>query len=332
MDAQTPGLPSAAQSRITQQLASGVRSSLFSAPAAAAAQSGALEPVGEVFGALVMNLGYAGGGCGWWSNNGPYGRAPTGIAAMATGIAGLTPNTYPTSPIFTTGHGGRNASFVPYVAAVGRAWDGVLARMLAEAKALGAHGVVGVTVERKLLDAQTWEYTALGTAVRSTDLILAPRRQDGGGVWFTSLSAEDSASAILSGYLPNEMLLALSISTKHEDWQLRMERTSLANKEVQGMSQLIQAARDEARMILSSKATHAGSAELVITDMELAEFESPCGGGDETDFHAEATFIGTTLIPIPRFYKRPPASSLVMTVLPLSDPFAEFDPQKGQLR
>jgi uncharacterized protein YbjQ (UPF0145 family) len=303
------GVPQAARQRIEHQRASGVRASLFSTPAAAAAKSAALEPVGEVFGCLVMNLGYAGGGCNWWSG---YGSGYS-IANAGSGTYGT-----PVSPVTTSGRGGKNSSYTPYVAGVEAAWNGSLQRMLAEAKALGAHGVVGVKIERTLLDAQSWEFTALGTAVRSTDHMVAPRRADG-EVWCTNLTAEDTASAILSGFIPHEIVLGMSVSTKHEDWQLLNQRTGWDNQEVEGMTQLIQAARNEARERLAAKATHVGGAELVITDMDLYEFETPCGTNDGRDFHAESGFIGTTLVPVPRFYRKPPESSLVMTVLPLRD-------------
>jgi uncharacterized protein YbjQ (UPF0145 family) len=299
------GIPPAARQRIERQQSSGVRSSLFSAPAAAAAQSAGLAPVGEVFGCLVINLGWSGVGCGWYGPLTPAGGALMGGFAPA-----------PVSPIITSGHGGRYSGLSPYVKAIETAWNGALQRMLAEAKALGAEGVVGVKVERTRLQNQTWEFTALGTAVRSTDPVLAPRPA-AGEVWSTDLSAEDTASAILSGFLPREIVLGLSVATKHEDWQLRNQRTGWVNMEVDGMTQLIQAARHEARAHLESHATHTGGAHLVVTQMDLYEFESECGGQEGKDFHAEATFIGTTLVPVPRF--RRPESSHVLTILPLRD-------------
>jgi uncharacterized protein YbjQ (UPF0145 family) len=217
--------------------------------------------------------------------------------------------------VTTSGHGGRYSGFTPYVKAFESGWNGAIQRMLAEARALGAHGVVGVAIERTRLENQTWEFTALGTAVRSTDPILAPRPTVDGEVWSTNLSAEDTASAILSGFLPREIVLGLSVATKHEDWRLRQQRSGWDNQEVEGMTELIQAARNEARARVAAHATHDGGAELVVTQMDLYEFETPCGQ-DGRDFHAEASVIGTTLVPVPRFRRRP-ESSRVLTVLPL---------------
>jgi uncharacterized protein YbjQ (UPF0145 family) len=265
--------------------------------------SAGLAPAGEVFGCLVMNLGWAGGGCDWWRTNmGGFG-----------GMGGWF-----TSPVTTSGHGGWT-SFAPYVNAFETAWHGALDRMLAEARALGAHGVVGVRMERSRIDGSAWEFTALGTAVRAADPNRVPFPADEGDVWCTNLSAEDTASAILSGYLPREIVLGMSVSTKHEDSELRQQRSVWSgNVEISGMTELVRAARNESRSRLVAHATHVGGAELVVTDMELSEFETQCGGQDSVDLHAESIIVGTTLVPIPRAQRAPDAGR-VLTILPLRD-------------
>ncbi|RFA17994.1 heavy metal-binding domain-containing protein [Subtercola boreus] len=298
------GLPRAAHERVERQRASRTAGSLLSAPAAASVQSAGLVPVGEVFGCLVMNMGWAGTGCGWRG-------LPTGGLGAFLGAASV-------SPIITSGRGGAYSGFAPYTKAYETGWNGALQRMLAEARALGAHGVVGVQIRRSHLAGATWEFTALGTAVRSIDPLKVPFPTVAGEVWHTNLNAEDTASSILSGFQPKEIVLGISISTKHEDWQLRQQRTSWVNGEVSGMSQLIQSARHESRVRLAAHATHTGGAELVVTDMTLHEFETPCGGQEGKDFHAEAVTVGTTLVPIPRF-RRNTAPPSVLTILPLSD-------------
>jgi uncharacterized protein YbjQ (UPF0145 family) len=185
-------------------------------------------------------------------------------------------------------------------------------------RALGAHGVIGLRVTRSRLEGSAWEFAALGTAVRSTDPTLVPFPTTAGDVWSTNLSAEDCAAAILSGYLPREIVLGISVSTKHEDMQLKQQRSSWNNTEITGMTGLIQAARDESRARLVSHATHTGGAELVVTHMDLSEFETQCGGTDGRDFHAESIVVGTTLVPVPGAHRRA-ASARVLTVLPLRD-------------
>ncbi|WP_188678398.1 heavy metal-binding domain-containing protein [Subtercola lobariae] len=306
MDDWINGLPPAAHERVERQRAGHTAGSLLSVASAASIQSAGLTSVGEVFGCVVMNLGWAGAGCAWW-NSGAYGFGNMGMNMGAV------------SPVTTSGDGGKWGSFAPYVNAFERAWYGSLRRMVIEAQALGAHGVVDVRIVRRQLEGAAWEFSALGTAVRSIDPSLAPIPQTAGEVWSTNLSGEDTAAAILSGYMPREIVLGISVSTKHEDWQLRQQRSSWVNGEVDGMTQLIQAARQESRHRLAARATHTGSAELAVTSMTLSEFETACGGQDGRDLHAESVVVGTTLIPLPRSRRRAPGTN-ALTILPLRDP------------
>src|SRR3954462_2394918 len=87
------GLPPAALERVRHQRASGVRGSLLSAPAAAAVRSAGLEPVGEVFGCVVVTLGWTGGPCGYgygWNTSYGSGAIP---GTVGGGIAGGIPGT-----------------------------------------------------------------------------------------------------------------------------------------------------------------------------------------------------------------------------------------------
>src|SRR4051794_41276963 len=106
--AELAGLPAAAVERVRHQRASGVRGSLLSAPAAAAIRSAGLEPVGEVFGCIVVSFGWSGGSCGYaygWNTtfpggmagppwDRPRGRARPGGAGQAGG-AGAPPRAAP---------------------------------------------------------------------------------------------------------------------------------------------------------------------------------------------------------------------------------------------
>ncbi|GAA4686781.1 heavy metal-binding domain-containing protein [Frondihabitans cladoniiphilus] len=304
------GLPPAAHERIARQRASSTSGSLLSAPAAAALRSSGLAPVGEVFGCLVMQLGWTMGGCGAYGSRG-----------FGTGGFGMLGGGY-TTPVTTSGgSSGKYGGFGPYVKAFEKAWYGAVDRMLTEARALGAEGVVGVQVTRKRMENSTWEFTAIGTAVRSVDTALMPRPSRSGEVWYAGLSAEDCAAAILSGLVPRGLVLGISVATKHEDYQLKMQRNSWSNTEVDGLTLLLQAARKDARAQLAARASRVGGSDLVISHSFVGEFETPCG--EEKDLHAEAIFVGTVLGPGPmadfRTHKRP-GTAAVMTVMPLTDP------------
>jgi uncharacterized protein YbjQ (UPF0145 family) len=310
------GLPPAAHERIARQQASGVAGSLLSAPGAAAIRSVALQPVGEVFGSLVMQLAWAGGGCGIWNAGFGGGGSPFG----GSGPYGMWE-----SPVLTTGgRGGRNAGFGSYVDALQTAWHGALDRMLAEAVALGADGVVGVTITRERMEGNTSEFTALGTAVRSLDASVVPRARGPQDVWAAGFTAEDVTAVVQSGFVPRGMALGVSVSTKHEDPILKNQRSVWnGNIEIDGLTHVLAAARDDARTQLTRRAATLAGTDVVITSSHLGEFETPCG--EESDLHAEASFVGTVLAPGPMHAFRDRSETLrarrdVTTVLPLTDP------------
>lgn len=316
MDQWTDGLPPAAHERIARQHASGTTGSLFSAPAAAAAKSAGLAPVGEVFGSIAMNLGWSGTGCNFYGM-----RMGGGLGGGFGGMGGGYGLGFQT-PVTTSGDHGGYAGFAPYVQAFQYGWHEAINRMLAEARMLGAEGIVGVQVTRVRIDASAYEFTAIGTAVLSVDTALVARPKVLGEIWYTNLSAEDCASAIHSGFQPREMALGLSVSTKHEDYQLKQQRSTWAgNQEVEGLTLLVNAARHDARNQLVARAKRDGGADLVITHQSITEFDTACG--EEVDLHAEAVFIGTILMPGPMHAFRTkdrPGSAQITTVLPLTDP------------
>ncbi|BDZ51345.1 hypothetical protein GCM10025867_35860 [Frondihabitans sucicola] len=274
--------------------------------------------MGEVFGSIAMNLGWSGTGCNFYGmRSGGLG----GMGGMGGGLFGGNAFGYQT-PVTTSGDHGGYAGFAPYVKAFQYGWHEAVNRMLAEARMLGAEGIVGVKVSRVRIDASAYEFTAIGTAVRSVDTALVARPTVPGEIWYADLSAEDCASAIHSGFQPREMALGLSVSTKHEDYLLKQQRSAWAgNQEIEGLTLLVNAARHDARNQLVARAKRDGGADLVITHQSITEFDTACG--EEVDLHAEAVFIGTILVPGPmRDFRtrRRPGSARVTTVLPLTDP------------
>jgi uncharacterized protein YbjQ (UPF0145 family) len=342
------GLPPAAVDRVRHQRESGVRGSLLTAAGAAAVSSIGLEPVGEVFGCVVLSLGWFGGTCGYaygW-NRGAGGWAGWSGGVPGTfggGISGGTSG----SPQFGTGYrmappgwqGGyygnpgwrtpvvvsgdtspsRFAWARPYAEAVGRAWRDAHDRMLTEARALGADGVLGIRRRATRVAGGGHEYASLGTAVRfveptRNDRVDQPRRTP----WAATLTAEDCAAAASAGFLPAGVATGYSLAIKHEDWQLRQQGSSWNNTEVTGLTELLSAARADARHSLAGNARQFTSrGELVVTDSSLQTGERPCG--EEKDLLAEALFVGTVLVPHPA----PPARrGRTLTVLPLTPPTA----------
>jgi uncharacterized protein YbjQ (UPF0145 family) len=298
MDERTSGLPPAAAERVRRQAASHVAGSLLSAPALAALSGVGLEPVGEVMGAIVMHFGWSGSGCGGYNtNNGRYNAS---------------------TPILTSGNYGRQnwRGYSNYVQARDRAHNRALARMLIEAAALGADGVVGVELRWSNVDTAR-ELIALGTAVRHRR---PERRRTGGWPFATELSGEDVAKAAASGWTPLGIAVGVSIAVKHHDWQMDQQTSWLrgaGNTEVDGLTGLLQAARAEARHKLTGQArTFPGAAHVVISRKDLWISERACSNNDQVDHLAEAYFLGTVLAHDPA--ARPPEPPSTLTMLPLN--------------
>src|SRR3979411_979611 len=73
------GLPPAAEARMRRFQASPVRTSLLSVPAAVSIDAVGLDPVGEVMGCIVEQIGWAGyGGCGYYGGS-MYSTNPTTV-------------------------------------------------------------------------------------------------------------------------------------------------------------------------------------------------------------------------------------------------------------
>jgi uncharacterized protein YbjQ (UPF0145 family) len=310
------GLPPSAHDRIARQRASGTAGSLLSASATAAIRSAGLAPIGEVFGCLVMNLGWSNNGCGWYGG----GMPGTGFGQMGGQQWGGQTMWGAISPVYSTAGRSSYVGFAPYVKAFEAGWYGALDRLLTEARALGADGVVDVRVTRSHLTGQAWEFAALGTAVRSIDTTKVAHAKQPADVWTADLSAEDCASAILSGRVPAGMVFGMVVTTKHEDYQLRQQRMSWAGQEIDGLTELLQTARHDARRLVTARAGKSGG-ELVIKGMSVREFDSPCGQ-NESDVHAEAAIEGTVLRPgpiLPLRARDVPSTSRVIPILSLAD-------------
>jgi uncharacterized protein YbjQ (UPF0145 family) len=287
-------LPPAAASRIRAQAESKVAGSFLSAPAAAALASVDLVPVGEVMGCIVMHLAWAQSNCGNY-----YGGVRQGVR----------------TPVITSGQRGSYGAFSSYLAAIQHSYDQALNRMLAEAAGLGAKGVVGIELRWNQVDSGARELTVLGTAV--ADRRPTPGRAPVGRPFYTELSGEDVAKAVLAGWTPLGMAIGLAAAVKHEDSYLRWQRSQLTgpgNVEVDGLTELIHAARNEARLKMTEAGRKlAAAAQIVVSRTDLQVGERACG--EEVDFRAEATFIGTALTYDPKQARQTSRGGL--SILPL---------------
>ena len=300
------GLPPAARARLERSRADQVRASLLPVAGAAGVAASGFEPAGEVMGCIVEHFGWSGFGCPYYGYGG-YGppgafggpMGPRGIA----GPAGWGP------PTMTSGQGNRWGGFGPYADALYRGYDTAVARMLEEATALGADGVVGVRLTVEHMGNGNREFVALGTAVRSVGRRHLQRP------FATLLAGQDVAKLFAAGWAPASIVIGLSVAVRHDDYRTQMQARSwnTANVEVEGYSELVAHTRADARDQLARRIARTGADGAVIEDMTLHIHERE-QGENHRDHIAEATVTGTAIV---RFHRtrRAPTSSL--TILPL---------------
>jgi uncharacterized protein YbjQ (UPF0145 family) len=293
------GLPEAAEARMAEIRASGTWGSALSADEFTAIRSAGFEPVGQVLGAAVYNIGYTGGfNCpGAWAGFGGY-AAPY---RSVTSVSGA----------------GATGTFGPMVQTLYRARHDAIGRMSAECAELGGHGVVGVNLSIGRFPAGGLEFKAIGTAVRAPGGVPLPQP-------FTSdLSGQDFAKLIMAGWVPVGLALGISVGARHDDW-LTVNQTSwgAGNAEVGGYTDLVNQTRHDARSQLEADVTRHGAEGVVVSSMDLQLRERECPMQEHRKDHiAEVTIIGTATA---RFRSaRLPARVSSLAILSL-------DPQRRQ--
>jgi uncharacterized protein YbjQ (UPF0145 family) len=297
-------LPPVAEARLAEIRRSGTWGSALTADEFTAIKSSGFEPVGQVLGAAVYNIGYTGGyACPAYG--GGYGLGRIGV---------LAPTPYNT--VTATSGSGSLGSYAPLVRAMYDARRQAIGRMTRECEELGGHGVVGVKLTIGSFPAGGLEFKAIGTAVR------AP-----GGVQlrepFTSdLSGQDFAKLILAGWVPAGLVLGISIGARHDDWlTVSQTRWGAGNTEVQGYTDLVNTTRHDARHQLERDVARHGADGVVLQQMavNVGEHECPVQEG-RRDHVVEATIIGTA---IAQFGKRRGPDKPPLAILSL-------DPQRRQ--
>ncbi|HVV74426.1 MAG TPA: heavy metal-binding domain-containing protein [Mycobacteriales bacterium] len=286
------GLPPAAQTRISRAASSALRSSLLSVEGDAALGIVGLTPVGEVMGCIVSQLGWGGwGGCGYSYTRSGSGYIPSGAPPVTSSDSSW-------------------AGFAPYVKALYKGYETALHRMLAEAQALGADGVVGVTVTREQLGvAQMWEYVARGTAV------VARGKQRPTHLFSTDLSGGDVAKLMHAGWVPVSMMWGISVAVRHDDYATRVAARSWSqqNVEVPGYSELVTYARADARWQFENRVAKYGADSAIVTDMSMRIWEIEPSDGHR-DHVAESVIVGNGLA---QFHRSKTATTDSLLVMPL---------------
>jgi uncharacterized protein YbjQ (UPF0145 family) len=303
-------LPAVAEARMQEIRRSGTWGSALTSDEFAAIRSVGFEPVGQVLGAAVYNIGYTGSfNCpGAWGNWG-YG-APARTVTQVSSRGGY-------------------GSFAPLVQTMYESRHKALDRMTTECDELGGHGVVGVRLTIGVFPAGGLEFKAIGTAVRAPgvppmaqwDKLPSGRRRPP----FTSdLSGQDFAKLIMKGWAPAGLALGISIGSRHDDWMtIGQTRWGSGNAEVVGWTELVNEARHDSRQQLERDVKRFGAEGVVIASMELRVRERDCPAMEgRRDHIVEATTIGTA---IARFTRSEQGSQHGKTLAIMS-----LDPQRRQ--
>jgi len=312
------GLPPAAAARMARFRADGVRTSLLDVPGAASVTGVGLPPVGEVMGCMVEHIGWSGfGGCGWYGPGmgwqpgalgGGFRGGPTSGGIPGTVGGGIAGGVGWRGGTVTSGSAAGYAGFAPYVDALYRGYDTAIGRMLIEAQAMGADGVVGVRLAVAHLGQDNREFTALGTAVRATGSVHAPRP------FVTDLPGADVAKLLHAGWVPVSIAFGISVAIRHDDYATQQQARAWGyNTEVSGYTELVQHVRHDARGRFAAHASQAGAEGAIVSHMSLHIWEREPSEGHR-DHVAESTVFGTTLA---RFHRGHTAPTRALTILPL---------------
>jgi len=278
---------------------SGTWGSALSADEFAAIRGTGFEPVGQVLGAAVYNVGYTGGyGCpGAWNGYGGW----------------VTPYRSVTQVSSEGGYG----SFGALVATMYEARRAAIGRMVAECAELGGHGVVGVSLTIGPFPAGGLEFKAIGTAVRApgAPALTTPFTSD--------LSGQDFAKLIRTGWVPAGLVLGISIGARHDDWLTTGQtRWGAGNAEVTGYTELVNNARHDARVQLERDVRARGASGVVVSDIGMRVRERECPSVQHGRDHiAEVTIIGTAIAQFARTPQHDDEPSLAVLSL---------DPQRRQ--
>ena len=128
-----------------------------------------------------------------------------GYRSYRTGVIG------PDDPPLMSDIEGPDFPLAAYVQAVDSGRCNAIDRMLEECVALGAHGVVSVELTERELSDGTWEYRALGTAVRALGVPTLERP------FATTLSGLAVGQLLYSGWVPAALNAATGAAVSHKD-------------------------------------------------------------------------------------------------------------------
>ena len=283
-------LPPAAQERLGQARQAGTWTSSLTVDEFAGLRSAGFEPVGQVMGSTVHNLG-------WWYRSSidcGYRSGFLGAGAAYT---------------ITSGMRGAWSGYGTYIDTLYRARHTAMSRMAAECAALGGDGVVAVelTIAPFQGAAHHLEFQAVGTAVRAVGDVRPGR------VFLSHVSGQEFVKLIETGWVPVDLVLGASIGVRHDDWRIGWSTGTFAPaQEVAGWTELVSITRHEARGHFLADTARTGADGVVVSGLDLSVHERECSYNDKQHDHVvETSIIGTAIAEF-RTAHHPPRSLTIM--------------------
>ena len=268
-------LPESARTRLARFDAAGLRTSLLPVPGAVGIESVGLRQVGEVMGCIVQYVGWVGGQ--------GYGMG------------------------YGQGMWGASVSYQPYVNALYHGYNTALARMLTEARAMGADGVVGVKLTLSPLAGGNQEFMALGTAVRANS------RTRPLNLFTTELAGQDVAKLMHAGWVPARIAIGIAVESRYLDYTTRSQLSVMAgNTEVSAHTQLTTLVRSRARERFAKQARENHADGAIVSAMNLRFWHQEINNAPL--LCAESSVFGTS---VARFHAGKAAPTRALTIMPL---------------
>ena len=230
-----------------------VSSGMLSTPECVALAGVGFRQVSEVMGGVVISVQER----GFFS---------TGLAAppkFPRGWQGGSDGAAP--PIYTSSSG--RSSVPSKITAMRSGIRTALARLVEEARAVGADGVIAVRMDQTRTatgGTSIWSFLATGTAVRSLGGTHASTP------FTAALSATQTASALRGGWVPLSYLTSQVMAVRWvEPASRKQERLSSANGEIGAYSDTVNVCRRQASADFAEAARAVGADGAVLADMRL---------------------------------------------------------------
>jgi uncharacterized protein YbjQ (UPF0145 family) len=164
----------------------------------------------------------------------------------------------------------------------------VLDKLVADARTMGAHGVIGISIQHSTFlagEPPIRQIRMMGTAVR----VESDETSEHGPLFTTSLSAAGVVGLLLTGRTPMEVTFGNAVVSVMPGCVLRHSKRTKGIVEVTQLGDASEMAREAAVADLRADAAKASASEIVGIELDLDSALPPRVGGGWASVHAYAT-------------------------------------------